>query len=184
MDTPSLRDLEAACPERVVVCGDSPSLASDISGIGDEEYIVAADGATTSLLRAGRVPDAIVTDLDGDVDDQLLANSQGTLVFVHAHGDNMNAVRDWVPRFKGTIVGTCQCTPIGGLMNLGGFTDGDRAACIFAALGARRLTLIGFDFANPSKKPGKDPDVKRRKLVWAEGILRELEREGCEIILR
>jgi uncharacterized Rossmann fold enzyme len=73
---------------------------------------------------------------------------------------------------------------VGDLLNFGGFTDGDRAACIFAGLGANELDLLGFDMANPSEKEGRDPETKRRKLVWADRILQELRREGCNIRVR
>lgn len=180
-DIPALSALEYACPKRVVLCGDAPGLDAKLDQIGEDEYVVCADGATSQSMTRGRVPDAIVTDLDGDVEDQAEANAEGAILFVHAHGDNMGQVRRWTPQFEGVVIGTCQCVPVGGLLNFGGFTDGDRAACIFSALGADEIDLVGFDFANPSEKDGRDPEVKRRKLAWAERILDELRREGCSI---
>ena len=175
---PALSDLESMCPTSVTVCGDGPSLRVAIAEHPPEGYVVAADGATTALMEVGLAPDAIVTDMDGAVEDQLRASAGGSLVFAHAHGDNTRAVREVVPRFKGPVVGTCQGPPTGGLVNLGGFTDGDRAACIFSGLGARRIVLRGFDFDRPSPKPTRSPDVKARKLIWAKRILSTLSEQG------
>jgi len=166
----------------VLVCGGADSLADELSSMEITWPVVAADGATTVLLEAGILPDVIVTDLDGIVEDQIESNNRGTPVMIHAHGDNRKAVERYLNSFKGAIVGTCQCIPPEHVFNFGGFTDGDRAACIFSELGAKKVLLAGFDFSNPSRKPGKNLAVKRRKLVWARKILDELGREGIDII--
>ncbi len=178
---PTLNALESACPASVTICGDGPSLRQHISERVPEGYVVAADGATTTLMDAGLVPDAIVTDMDGEIGHQLEANARGSMVFAHAHGDNVRAVSEVVPRFEGTVVGTCQGNPTGALLNLGGFTDGDRAACIFSGLGARRIVLVGFDFDNPSPKQFRPAEVKARKLRWARRILSVLAEQGVAI---
>ncbi|MGD9963040.1 MAG: 6-hydroxymethylpterin diphosphokinase MptE-like protein [Thermoplasmata archaeon] len=178
---PTVQDLMSSCPESVTICGDGPSLRGALSRQPPEGYVVAADGATTALLEVGLMPDAIVTDMDGAVEDQLRASAEGSLVFAHAHGDNEPAVRTVVPRFEGPVVGTCQGPPSGGLMNLGGFTDGDRAACIFSGLGAERVVLVGFDFDRPSPKASRSPDVKARKLKWAKRILACLAEQGVTV---
>lgn len=176
-----LASVKGKVPRTVVVCGGSASLRDEVSSMSVEGYVVSADSATSALLEAGLEPHMIVTDLDGIVEDQVDLNAKGVPVFVHAHGDNQQAIRCYVPRFSGTVIGTCQCPPPEGLYNFGGFTDGDRAACICAALGAREIQLVGFDFDNPSDKSGKRRDVKRRKLVWAKRILDELSSEGVRI---
>lgn len=144
-------------------------------------FVVAADGATSTLLSRGILPDVIVTDLDGDVDDQVKANKEGSVVFVHAHGDNMDAIRKHVLRFDGMTVCTCQCPPTEGVYNFGGFTDGDRAACIVASLGVRSIRLVGFDFESPSAKRGRSRVVKARKLLWAKRIMTLLVEEGVRL---
>lgn len=144
-------------------------------------FVVAADGATSTLLLRGIIPDVIVTDLDGAVEDQVEANKEGSVVFVHAHGDNMDAIRKYVPRFYGTVVCTCQCSPIEGVYNFGGFTDGDRAACIVASMGVRSIKLVGFDFESPSAKAGRSREVKARKLIWARRVLTILAEEGVRV---
>ena len=177
----SIDDVIGACPAEVTVCGDGPYLAEALSAEPPTGYVVAADGATTALVEAGIRPDAIVTDLDGDVEYQHKANAEGSLLFVHAHGDNMDVVKAMVPRFEGRVVGTCQGPPSGGLLNLGGFTDGDRAACIFSGLGSERIVLVGFDFERPSPKASRSLEVKARKLAWARRIMDVLVEQGVVI---
>ena len=99
---------------------------------------------------------------------------QGSIAFIHAHGDNIDLVREWVPKFPPTIIGTCQTPPPSGLINYGGFTDGDRAAVLSLALGAKQCKLYGFDW-NPSDS------MKRRKLRWAEYIINTLD-DSCEVV--
>lgn len=84
---PSLAAVSRRMPGRVTVCGASETLPHEISGIDVRGYTVAADGATSDLMFAGTVPNMIVTDLDGAIDDQVEANRLGAAVFVHAHGD-------------------------------------------------------------------------------------------------
>jgi len=169
-------------PKSVLICGGSPSLPDELSSMALNRYVVAADSAASVLLEADADVDMIVTDLDGVVEDQVELNRDATAVFVHAHGDNQRETEMYVPLFPGPLVGTCQCDPPKGLVNFGGFTDGDRAACICAALGARKLYLAGFDFKNPAEKPGKKLEVKKRKLGWARRILHSLADEGVKIL--
>lgn len=180
-ELPSVEGLVHACPRSLTLCGDGPSLAREVSDSRPEGFVVAADGATSTLIAAGIMPDAVVTDLDGDMEDLLMAAAAGARMFVHAHGDNICTVRSAIPRFVGEVIGTCQCAPVGGLLNFGGFTDGDRAACIFSGLGAERIVLRGFDLGTPSAKAGRDPETKRRKLDWARRILCILSSQGVEI---
>lgn len=178
----SLEHVRKEFPSAVLVCGGSDRLSEEISSIDIRWFVVAADSATTVLLEAGVRPDMIVTDLDGVVEDQIEVNGQGVPVFLHAHGDNQQAITRHAKLFGGPVIGTCQCDPPEHLFNFGGFTDGDRAACISAELGAKTVHLVGFDFDNPSDKRGKDKDVKRRKLVWARRILDDLSEEGIEVV--
>jgi len=171
-----LRGIEV--PAKVLVCGDSESLSDELEVIEQHDFVAAADRAASVLAERGMVPDMIVTDLDGAIEDQVAANDAGSVVFVHAHGDNMPALREFVPEFRGPVVGTCQCAPVGGLHNAGGFTDGDRAVCICHELGARTVTLAGFDFEAPRPKAGRDPTMKKNKLAWARKILTQLEESG------
>jgi len=156
----------------VTVCGDAPSLEDELRRQPPSGTVIAADGATSVLLHAlGNVPDIIVTDLDGDVADQLSANAQGAVVVVHAHGDNVDALRRYVPRFQGLIAPTTQAAPFDGIQNYGGFTDGDRAVMLARHFGATDIRLTGFDFEVPRPKEGRDAELKRRKLAWAKRLI-------------
>ncbi len=178
----ALEVVKQGFPQSVLVCGGGPGLADEISAITAKGFVIAADSATTVLMDANVHVDMIVTDLDGIVEDQIDANGQGTVVFVHAHGDNVKELARYTGQFKGPLIGTCQCAPPHGIFNFGGFTDGDRAACIATELGARRLFLAGFDFEHPSDKDGKSRDVKLRKLKWAKVILDTLAEQGARLL--
>ena len=140
----------------------------------DVDIVIAADSSTSALLTQGRFPDVIVTDLDGELEHLKRANDQGTILVVHAHGDNLDRVQRWVPEFNGKVMGTTQAGPFGSLHNFGGFTDGDRAAFLAEHFHAKRIVLCGFDFSEPVEKEGSDPEVKARKLEWGERLLHEL----------
>lgn len=135
--------------------------------------IVAADGATVPCLDAGLVPDVVVTDLDGPVPSEVVAVARGAIAVVHAHGDNAELIRRWVPEFRGPVLGTWAGAPTPPLLDLGGFTDGDRAAYLAEAAGARRVLLWGFDLGRVDPAL---PDAARKleKLRWAAVSLEHL----------
>ncbi|MBZ3934852.1 6-hydroxymethylpterin diphosphokinase MptE-like protein [Methanimicrococcus blatticola] len=164
----------------VVVCGNAPSLEKEYIAFlkeksrGNEIYI-AADGAATVLLQNNRIPDIIVTDLDGkhpnDAIKEIEAVDKGALLLVHAHGDNLDKLEKYLPAFsdkinQNTIIPTCQCRPPDYLLNFGGFTDGDRCVFLADAFNAASVVLIGFDFKDPSVLP-----LKKKKLECAEKLI-------------
>lgn len=136
--------------------------------------LVAADGATATCLDAGLVPDVVVTDLDGPVPAEVTANRRGALVVVHAHGDNVPLLEEWVPQFPGELVGSWAGPPGDGLIDPGGFTDGDRAAYVAESAGAARLLLWGFDFTRADEPDHAQRGRKLAKLAWADRALAEL----------
>jgi len=157
--------LSSLCRGRhVTVCGNAPCLKNQLTGI--KSPVFAADAAADVLYDHGIRPDAIFTDLDGATDRFVEMNHDGTIIVVHAHGDNMALLRHWVRRFCGPVVGTTQSTPLVHVHNFGGFTDGDRA--VFAAddLGASGITILGFDLDDTDVDP-----LKRGKLFWARQLL-------------
>ncbi len=143
----------------------------DMDSLEDGAIIIAAEGAVSQLLHHDILPGIIMTDLDGDVEEQINANSCGSIAVIHAHGDNMDALRLWLPKFTGRIMGTTQNRPHGVIQNYGGFTDGDRGVFLASHFNARNIRLLGFDFDNPIPKPGKDPGVKKKKLAWAKKLI-------------
>lgn len=129
---------------------------------GRPPVLLCADGAIVPCLEAGLVPGLIVTDLDGPVPSEVAANGRGSCVVVHAHGDNAPALAEWVPQFPGEIVGSWAGPPRGPLLNVGGFTDGDRAAFLAVHAGAERVLLWGFDF---DRVDATDPALRARKVA-------------------
>ena len=84
---------------------------------------------------------------------------------VHAHGDNLDALKRYVPQLE-RIIGTVQCRPPPGLYNFGGFTDGDRCVFLAQELGAASIKLVGFDFEDEGVTPRK-----KKKLAWAKRLI-------------
>ncbi|HZD42910.1 MAG TPA: 6-hydroxymethylpterin diphosphokinase MptE-like protein, partial [Methanomicrobiales archaeon] len=148
----------------VTVCGNAPCLADELDRI--EGVVFAADAAALVLEKRGILPDAVFTDLDGATDAFLSMNREGTIMVVHAHGDNIPLLRYWVPKFPGPLVATTQSRPLSHVYNFGGFTDGDRAVYAAHALGAREVRIIGFDLDDTHVDP-----LKRGKLIWARRLL-------------
>ncbi len=183
-DLLSPRDLDSKIRGReVLVCGNGPSLPLELKNVLEErprsatpekpgssevvidELVIAADGATTTLLAAGVLPDLIVTDLDGFLPDILAASERGSMVVVHAHGDNIPALKEYVPRLR-RVLGTTQAEPMEGVSNFGGFSDGDRCVFLARSFGAGRIRIIGFDYDDPDVTP-----VKKKKLKWARMLV-------------
>jgi hypothetical protein len=152
------------CDNPVSVCGNAPCLKDELGKI--HGVVFAADAAADVLDIHGIRPDAVFTDLDGASDRLLELNESGTIVVVHAHGDNIALLKHWVPRFKGPLVATTQSNPLPHVHNFGGFSDGDRAVFTADELGAEQITLIGFDLDDKEVGP-----VKRKKLFWARKLL-------------
>ncbi|WP_292460735.1 6-hydroxymethylpterin diphosphokinase MptE-like protein [Methanothermococcus sp.] len=149
--------------------------------------IISADGATKALLEENIVPDIIVSDLDGDLNSIFESNERGSVVVVHAHGDNMDNIKNHVCRLK-NIIGSSQVPKdIPYLINYGGFTDGDRC-CFFAEhFGAKRIILCGMDFGEYTTKYSrpylkndieKADDIKIKKLQYAEKLINWLKENG------
>ncbi|WOF15551.1 DUF115 domain-containing protein [Methanoplanus sp. FWC-SCC4] len=149
----------------VTVCGNAPSLLNETERI--KGVIFAADAAADNLYKAGIRSDIISTDLDGCEDSFIEMSSLGTLIVVHAHGDNIPLLKNWIPKFKGPVVLTTQSRPTEGVYNFGGFTDGDRAVFAADELGASDIRIIGFDLDDISVN-----SMKHGKLMIARRLLK------------
>lgn len=160
--------------KEVIVVGGGKNLEKELDKDFSKNVVIAADGTTSLLLAKGIAPNIIVTDLDGNIDDQISANKMGAIVAIHAHGDNIEQVKKWTPKFKEKILGTVQCRPFNALYNFGGFTDGDRAVFLAHHFGAKSIQLLGFDFKNVGEKPSCNKKTKLRKLGWAKKLIRSL----------
>ncbi len=154
----------------IIVCGNALSLRSELESIDiSGKIVIAANGATSTLLNHAILPDIVVTDLDGNMDDIISADRLGSIIVVHAHGDNVPAIKRYVPLLN-HVIGSTQSTPLKNVHNFGGFTDGDR--CVFMAhhFGAKSVTLLGFDFEDAGVNP-----TKKKKLQWAKRLIKMCE---------
>lgn len=145
--------------------------------------LIAADGAAALCLDAGLVPEVVATDLDGPVPSEVSANARGALVVIHAHGDNLAAIERWVPEFAGELAGSWSGPPERGLLDVGGFTDGDRAAFLAHHFRAPRILLWGFDFERVEEPTRPESDRKRAKLGFARELLGLLDATGTSRVL-
>lgn len=133
----------------------------------DGDVLITAGKAIQKWVEiSSRIPDVHVTDMEESEDLLTELERKGTLLVLHAHGDNMDRIKAVVPKVR-RFVATTQHRPFNRIYNFGGFTDGDRAALLAKRFGARRVILHGFRF--------EAEGIKGKKLRWAKIIL---EREG------
>lgn len=170
-NTVSLSEIKAIIfGKPVLVCGNAPRLRSDLSEINYSDFtVIAADGAAAVLMDMGIVPEVICTDLDGnseaDIEKEILACEKGSIVLIHAHGDNIDKLERYVPRFK-RFIATTQARPFDEVYNFGGFSDGDRCFFVAREFGAKKIRLVGFDFEDSDVNP-----IKKKKLKWAKKLI-------------
>jgi len=176
----TFRKLKSTIKHKIVLLfGPGPSLESSIEqfltlvkNFRREIVIVAVDGAAKALLKFGIDIDVIITDLDGSIAAIRKSLVNGSVIVVHAHGDNIskiNEITDLLP--KEGVIGTTQTKETFKVKNLGGFTDGDRAAYLAANMQAETVILLGYDFGEIvgkfSKPESKNEDFQasERKLI-------------------
>ncbi len=128
----------------------------------EESFVISAGKA---VLKLEVTPDVHVTDMEEDDEILVELSREGCILVLHAHGDNIHRIRSVVPKLE-NFIATTQSIPFDRVYNFTGFTDGDRAAIIAKRFGASKITLYGFDFKRA------ESDVKRKKLMWAEKILK------------
>ena len=154
-------------------------------------FVSCSSKGEMKLIEERIAPDIVVTDLDGNLDDILLANLKGANIVVHAHGDNSDKIVQITPYFT-NVLGTAQSQPVGNIYNFGGFTDGDRAIFLSVALNASEIILAGMDFGEIVTKysrpnlpdiVGPADEVKRKKLQYADKLTRWIiENENVKVI--
>jgi uncharacterized Rossmann fold enzyme len=173
--------------KEIFVFGAGPSLQKSIYKHHEkflDKIKISADGATTALIENDIIPDIVVTDLDGKISDLIKANDKGSIVIIHAHGDNIDKIKKYVQEFKGRILGSTQTNPkpYSNVYNFGGFTDGDRAAYLADHLHAKNISLLGFDFNNKigrySFSENKDIKQKILKLRWCKNLINLLDKNN------
>ncbi len=180
------------CGSNVYVFGAGPSLPDHVRRVSKlldrlpyRPVIVAADGAARALMENNIVPDIVVSDFDGGSNVLLEAGINGSILVLHAHGDNIDLIHKTMPRLlkiTKMIIGTTQVYPAYGLHNFGGFTDGDRAVYLAVWFNAYSITLFGMDFGEivgRYSKPWMKNDLladrrKRIKLMIAKRLIEEI----------
>jgi uncharacterized Rossmann fold enzyme len=169
--------------KNVLVIGAGPSLEKNIIFIkSSHKFIkIVSDGAVQALIENNIKPDIVVTDLDGNQSFLQKAEKKGTLMVVHAHGDNIDKLGKIVPRFR-HVIGSTQVMPIENVHNFGGFTDGDRSVFLAEECGAEAIVLVGMDFGvhigKYSKQVIKNIELKRKKLKTAKLLLEMLAKKS------
>lgn len=181
--------------DKVIVFGAGPSLKKNIIELKElnlnDFTLISADGATTALLEENIIPDIIVTDLDGRLEDIVKANNEGAILVVHAHGNNIEKIEEYIPMLQ-RILGTTQSVPLENVYNFGGFTDGDRCIFLGAELGADLIILAGMDFgkivtkySRPELENSEDmaDEIKTKKLKFAKELTKwAAKNENIEIV--
>jgi len=154
-----------------------------------DKVVICADGATSFFASKGLIPDIITSDIDGNVNDQILAQRKGSILLLHVHGDNTDLVNQYIKEIsKKKFMITTQSQPVEGTFNFLGFTDGDRALCLASIMNAKSITLLGFDFGEKigefSKEKSLTESMKERKMkkfAIAKSIINWSESSGLEI---
>ncbi len=171
----------------VLVIGAGPSLEDNIDFVrqNKKHVKVVADGAVEALIKNKIKPDVVVSDLDGNPTFLKKAEKLGAIMVIHAHGDNEEAIKKLVPKFR-NIIGSTQVMPVEKVYNFGGFTDGDR--CVFMAeeMGAKSIVLVGMDLTGQITKYSKgrtiNEGLKKQKLRQAKRLLEILSKRSKSVL--
>nr|AIE91073.1 putative Rossmann fold-containing protein [uncultured marine group II/III euryarchaeote AD1000_105_G07] len=186
------RDHREHRDERPIAVLGAAVAVEDILALPKDCILVAADGSVGVIPE---LPEAareaawenlvlVVSDADGGVALQEAIDRKIPFA-LHAHGDNTD---EWallltkLGKNCELLLLTHQCpNQIVGMHNPGGFTDGDRAACLVSAFGvdSSQISLIGFRSDRIGRWTGAtDPILKMQKLQWMDEVLTRLTREG------
>ena len=131
--------------------------------------VIVADGALRACLEQDILPSLIVTDLDGYIPDLLWARKKGSKVILHAHGDNIARVFQYLSDINPNCITTTY--PSASSNCWGGFTDGDRALMMSLSLNCNSVKMIGFNYNIIGNYSGDYSPRKLEKLLWAQKIV-------------
>ena len=168
--------------KEILVIGSGPGLERNLEFIkrGAKFIKIVADGATQVLIERKIKPNIVVTDLDGNPSFLQKAESMGATMVVHAHGDNIMAIRKMVPKFR-HVIGSTQVMPVENVYNFGGFTDGDRCVFLAEQFAAKEIILIGMEFGHHVDRHSREiitkGDLKDEKLKVARKLLEMLAKK-------
>jgi len=88
--------------ETVAIAGAAPCLSDEVKIARNADVVVAASTAADALRDRGVAVDCMVTDLDKNPETAVTLTHEGVPVAAHAHGDNIPAVREWLPSLRTT----------------------------------------------------------------------------------
>jgi uncharacterized Rossmann fold enzyme len=131
--------------------------------------VIVADGALRACLEQDILPSLIVTDLDGYIPDILWARKKGSKVILHAHGDNIARVFQYLSDINPNCITTTY--PSASSNCWGGFTDGDRALMMSLSLNCNSVKMIGFNYKIIGNYSGDYSPRKLEKLLWSQKIV-------------
>jgi len=184
----SIVDLQESLLEsNIAAVGAAVTTSEILSALESDHHFIFADGSVGIIeeldeIEAEKVWSrtlALVTDADGH---PYISKAVERRIphILHAHGDNQEewgkmlvdlSNSDNPPR----LILTHQ-TPdrIDGMMNPGGFTDGDRTICLIGFLGVpiSDITLLGYRSDIVGQWSGAtDPERKLRKLIFMQEVI-------------
>jgi len=179
----------------VCIIAPGPSLEKNLDflkTIAKNHILLAIDGATQFLIEKEIFPSVIVSDFDGDINAQLLAQKRGAILLLHIHGDNLHTINKYINKFRQyNFVITTQTRPLEGSFNFLGFSDGDRAVCFSHLMHAKEILLVGFDFGNEIGRYSKlfplslvQQEKKFKKFVIAKSIINWCANNNAMIKIR
>lgn len=142
--------------------------------------VIVADGALRACSERNIIPSIVITDLDGYIPEILLASKQGSEIIVHAHGDNIARVFQYLPEINPSCITTTY--PSTSNQCWGGFTDGDRALMMSLSLNCKTVKMVGFDYSVVGDYSGDYSPRKLEKLAWARKIVEACADRTSKII--
>ena len=143
--------------------------------------VIVADGALRACLERNIIPSLIVTDLDGYIPDILWAHKQGSEIILHAHGDNIARVFQYLSDINPNCITTTY--PSVSSNCWGGFTDGDRALMMSLSLNCNTIKMIGFDYNIIGNYSGDYSPRKLEKLRWAQKIIETCMEKSNKVLV-
>jgi uncharacterized Rossmann fold enzyme len=143
--------------------------------------VIVADGALRACLERNIIPSLIVTDLDGYIPDISWARKQGSEIILHAHGDNIARVFQYLSDINPNCITTTY--PSVSSNCWGGFTDGDRALMMSLSLNCNTIKMIGFDYNIIGNYSGDYSPRKLEKLRWAQKIIETCMEKSNKVLV-
>ena len=176
-----IREELALCDKLIIIgAGVEQQELSDIDFTN--AAVIAADGSV-GAMDDFKALTCVVSDLDGGghIDFAALENQR---FIIHAHGDNISKWQEVVKKWSSysnppSLILSHQINEnLDGMINFGGFTDGDRAVCfaLWAGVEKEKIKLVGFSTQKVGVWSGTtNPEKKIKKLSWMKKILSFLD---------